>query len=181
MKQAVRIISGVLAFLAILSGTCLLLTAIGWPVSPERMQELIVGMRRMPAVLFTVLFALVLGAAGVFVLYGMIREHSTRRTTALLEQNALGETAVSFASLAQIAERAVKGRSDVSACKTKVYAVGNSIRIDVRVVSSPTVSLMELTHDLQERISTSVTEICGTPVGLVDVTVDQAEPAPKKA
>lgn len=180
MKRAVRILSGIFAFSAILSGTWLILMLIGWPVSPERLKELVEGMRRMPTVLFAIAFALLFGAAGVFVLYGMIREKINRRTSALLEKNALGETAVSFQSLALIAERTVKQRSDVSACKTKVYAIGNSIRIDVRVVSSPTVSLLELTHALQDMINAAITEICGKPVGLVDVTVDQTDISPKK-
>lgn len=175
MKRAVRFLSGTLAFLSVLFAVCLLLAEIGWPVSPERMQELVLELRRMPAVLIILLLALVIGGIGVFVLYGLISERTHRRTTALLEKTALGETSVSFPTLAQIAERVVKGRSDVSSCKTKVYAVGNDIKIDVRVVTSPTVSLVELTRVLQAAISTAVSEICGTAVGDVNVTVDQAE------
>lgn len=181
MKRAVRILTGGLAFLSVLFAVCLLLAAIGWPVSAERMQELVAELRRMPAVLIILIAAFVLGGIGVFVMYGLISERMHRRTTALLEKTALGETAVSFPTLAQIAERVVKARSDVSSCKTKVYAIGNDIKIDVRVVTSPTVSLVELTRALQESINASVTEICGTAVGDVNVTVDQAEIPPKKS
>ena len=97
MKQVVRILSGVLAFLAVVFGVCLLLAAIGWPLSTERMQAWASGIRRMPTVLIVIGSALVLGAAGVIVLYGLFSERLNRRTTALLEQNTLGETSVSFA------------------------------------------------------------------------------------
>ena len=179
MKRSVRILSGVIAFLAVLFGVCMLLTLIGWPVSPERLQELIDGSRRMPTVLFAVLSALLICAGGVFVLYGLIKGRLNRRTSALLEKTALGETAVSFASLAQIAEQTVIRRPDVGSCKIKVYAIGSSVRIDVRVVTSPTSSLLELTHTLQDEIAASIAQFCGTPIGTVDVTVDQTD-APRR-
>lgn len=175
MKLAVRILSGILAFLTLVFGVCLLLTAIGWPVSTERIQTLAGSLRRMPQVLFLVLSAFALIAIAVLILYGMIGEHFNRKTSALLEKNALGETRVSFTTLSQIAERTVKRRSDISSCKTKVHAIGNSVRIEVRVVSSPTVSLLELTHALQDSIASALSEYCGTTVGTVDVTVDQAD------
>jgi hypothetical protein len=181
MKKAVRILSGVFAFLAVVFGICMLLTLIGWPISPEHAQELIIKLRQMPTVLIVIGVALVLSAGGVFVLYGLISERLNRRTAALLEKNAICETAVSFETLAQIAERAAKNRNEVSSCKTKVYAVGNSVRIDVRVVTSPTVSLVKMTRTLQNEVSTMIEEICGTSVGLVDVTVDQTDAAQKRA
>ncbi len=181
MKKAVRILSGVLAFLTVVFGVCMLLVLIGWPVSPERMQELIIQLRQMPTVLIMIGAALLLGASGVIVLYGLISEGLNRRTSALLEKNAYGETAVSFDSLAQIAERAVKNNREVNSCKVKVRAIGSSVRIDVRAATSPTVSLVELTRTLQEEVTARITEVCGTSVGLVDVTVDQTDTAHKRA
>lgn len=175
MKRVVKILSGILAFLTLVFGICLLLTAIGWPVSTERIQTLVGSLRRMPQVLFLVLAAFALIAIAVAVLYGMIGEHFNRRKSALLEKNALGETCVSFSTLSQIAERAVKNRSDIASCKTKVSAIGNSVRIDVRVVSAPTVSLLELTHALQDSIASAILASCGMTVGTVNVTVDQAD------
>ena len=180
MKTAIRILSGILAFFALVIGVSLLLTAIGWPVSTERFQELIAGVRQMPTVLFVVLSAFVSIAIGVIVLYGMIGEGFTRRTSALLEKNALGETYVSYRTLEQIAETAAKNRSEVKSCKTKVHAIGNNVRIEVRVVTAPTVSLLEMTHTLQDEINASILAFCGTAVGSVDVTVDQAVVPPKK-
>ena len=180
MKKTVKILSGVFAFLTVVFGICVLLLLIGWPVSPEHLQEMILNMRRMPAVLIVIGAALILSAGGVFVLYGLIRERVNRRTSALLEQNSLGETAVSFDSLAQIAERVVKGRKEVSSCKTKVYAIGSSIRIDVRVAAAPTASLVEMTRSLQNEISAMIETVCGTPIGLVDVTIDQTDAAQKR-
>ena len=180
MKRTVGILSGIMAFLAIVFGVSLLLTAIGWPISPERFAALIAQARQMPAVLFLVLSALICIAAGIIVLYGMITNRLNRRTSALLEKNALGETAVSFSTLAQIAERTVKDRSDVKSFKTKVYAVGSSIRIEVRAVTAPTVSLLEVTHSLQDEIHAAIRTFCGTDVGTVDVTIDQAELPPKR-
>ena len=180
MKRAVGILSGILAGAAILLGIVLFLTAIGWPITTEGLQEMIMGSRRMPAVLFLVLFAFVCIAVGVLVLYGMIGNHINRRTSALLEKNAFGETAVSFTALSQIVDRTLKNRKDVKNIKTRVYAIGNSIRIDVRAVTSPTVSLLELTHSLQEEIHASILALCGTPIGSIDVTIDQAELPPKR-
>lgn len=181
MKQAVRVFSVILAFLTVLFAVCLVLTMIGWPVSAERMQELVQSMQRMPTVLIVLSAAIVLGGIGVFVMYGLISERMHRRTSAMLEKNELGETAVSFSMLSEITDRAVKSRSDVSSCKTKVYAIGSSVRIEVRVVTAPTVSLVELTRALQNLIRSSIEETCGTAIGDVDVTVDQAELQPKKA
>ena len=181
MKRLVGILSGVLAFLTAVFGVCLLLIAIGWPISTERMQELIASVRQMPAVLILVLAAFVLIAVAVVIMYGLIGAHFNRKTSAVLEKNELGETAVSFATLSQIAERTAKKRSDVLSCKTKVCAVGNSVRIEVRAVTSPTASLLELTHALQNEIAQAVSEQCGKAIGTVDVTVDQAEPSSGRA
>lgn len=180
MKRAVVILSGVLAFFAIVLGASLLLIAIGWPVRTERLQALVAGIRQMPAILLLVVIALVCMAVGIVVLYGMIGNHLNRRTSALLEKNALGDTAVSFTALAQITERTVKNRKDIRSCKVKVYAIGNSVRIDVRAVTSPTVSLLELTHTIQDEIDAAILAFCGIAVGSIDVTIDQAELPPKR-
>jgi hypothetical protein len=175
MKQAVRILSGFLAFFAVVCGVCLLLTAIGWPVSSARMQEIVEGLRRFPSVLFLILAAVVLCAIGTLVLYGLIFARVNRRTSALIEKNGLGETAVSFAALAQTAERVAKAHRDVRSCRTKAYAIGNSVKIEVRVVTAPTVSLLEITHALQDTVAAALNDLCGTEIGTVDVTVDQTE------
>ena len=104
----------------------------------------------------------------------------SRRTSALLEKNALGETYVSFSTLAKIAERTAKSRSEVKSCKTKVRAIGSSVKIEVRVVTAPTVSLLEMTHSLQDEIDAAILSFCGTKVGSVDVTVDQTDSSPRK-
>lgn len=180
MKRAVGILSGVLAFAAVLFGIVLLLVAIGWPITTDGLQEMIVGSRRMPAVLLLVLIALICIALGVIILYGMIGNRLKRRTTALLEKNALGETAVSFAALSQIVDRTLKNRKDVKSSKTRVFAIGSSVRIEVRAVTSPTVSLLELTHSLQDEIHAAIVALCGVSIGSIDVTVDQAEFPPKR-
>ena len=180
MKRTVGILSGILAFAAVAFGVILLLVAIGWPITTEGLQNMIANSRRMPAVLFLVLIAFVCIAFGVIILYGMIGNRLNRRTTALLEKNALGETAVSFAALSQIVESTLKNRKDVKSSRTKVYAIGSSIRIEVRAVTSPTVSLLELTHSLQDEIHAAIVALCGVSIGSIDVTVDQAELPPKR-
>ena len=180
MKRTVGFLSGILAFLAIMLGTGMLLLTVGWPVSPERLQTLVQNAREMPAALFLALAALICMAIGVIVLYGMIWNRLNRRTSALLEQNTLGETAVSFTALNEIVGQTLKRRTDVIKYKTKVYAIGSSIRIEVRAITSPTASLLELTHSLQKEIDTAIRTICGTEIGSIDVTVDQAELSPKR-
>lgn len=181
MKRTVGILSGILAFFALVLGVGIILIVIGWPVSEAQLAALAAQTHRMPGVLILLLVALACIAIGVVVLYGMIGRHLNRRTTALLEKNALGETAVSFSALQEIAERTVKSRGDVRSCKTKVHAIGSSVRIDVRVVTSPTVSLLELTHALQDMIRDAILSLCGTEVAIIDVTVDQADTPQKKA
>ena len=180
MKRTVGILSGILAFAAILFGIVLLLTVIGWPVTTERLQAMLAESRQMPTVLFLVLLAFVCTAIGIIVLYGLIGNHMNRRTIALLEKTALGETAVSFAALAQIVDRTLKNRSDVKSFKTKVYAIGSSVRIDVRAMTSPTVSLLELTHSLQDEIHAAILSLCGMSIGNIDVTIDQADVPSKR-
>ena len=180
MKRTVGILSGVLAFAAILFGIVLLLVAIGWPITTDGLQMMIAGSHQMPSVLIPVLIALACIAIGVIVLYGMIVNRRNRRTAALLEKNTLGETAVSYTALSQIVDRTLKNRIDVKSFKTKVYAIGSSVRIDVRAVTSPTVSLLELTHSLQNEIHAAIAALCGMPIGSIDVTVDQAELPPKR-
>ncbi len=181
MKRTVGILSGILAFFALVFGAVLILIVIGWPISEAQLAALAAQTHRMPGALILLLVAFVCIAIGIVVLYGMIGRHLNRRTTALLEKNALGETAVSFSALKEIAERTVKSRCDVGSCKTKVHALGNSVRIDVRVVTAPTVSLLELTHTLQDMIRDAILTLCGTEVAVVDVTVDQTEAPSKRA
>ncbi len=180
MKRAVGILSGILAGAAVLFGIVLLLAAIGWPITAESLQTMLLGLRRMPAVLFLVLIAFVCIAIGIVVLYGMIVNRLNRRTSALLEKNALGETAVSYTALSQIVDRTLKNRKDVKSFRTKVYAIGSSVRIEVRAVTSPTVSLLELTRSLQDEIHAAIVALCGIPIGSIDVTVDQAELSPNR-
>ncbi len=105
----------------------------------------------------------------------------SRKATALLEKTALGETSVSLEVLGQIAENAVKSNSEVYSCKTKVYTVGNTVRIDVRAVTAAAVSLVEITHVLEDAAKEAILAQCGIPIGIVDITVDQTDAPSKKA
>jgi uncharacterized alkaline shock family protein YloU len=180
MKRTVWVLTGILAFSSIVFGACLLLLAIGWPVTPERFQVLAVEARRMPAVLILIFTALICMAIGIVILYGMIWNRMNRRTNVLLEKTALGETAVSFTALNEIVERTLKNRKDVKNGKVKVHAIGSSIRIEVHAVTAPTVSLYEITHSLQDEIHAAIQSICGVSIGTIDVTVDQAELLPNR-
>lgn len=181
MKRVVRILSGLLAVLAIALVVCALLAVIGWPVPPERMAEIFASARRMPNVLLTVSAALLLAAIGVFTLYALYAERFEKRTAALIERNAMGETSVSFSAIGELVNGLCKGRPDVKECKTSVTALGDQVRILVRVATAPTVSLLELTYALQSEISARVLEVCGAPIGSVDVRVEQTETEPKHA
>lgn len=181
MKRVVRILSGLLAVLAIALAVCALLALIGWPVSPERMNELFLSARRMPNVLLTVSAALLLAAIGVFTLYALYAEYFEKRTAAAIERNDLGETSVAFSAIADMVNDTVRKRSDVKECKTSVTAIGDQVRILVRVVTAPTGSLLELTHALQSEIGARILEVCGVPIGTVDVRVDQTDEEPKHA
>ena len=112
--------------------------------------------------------------------YSMIGKRINRRTSALLEKNSLGELYISFAALTQIVERAVKARSEVKSSKTRVHAIGNSVRIDVRAETSPTVSLPAITHALEDAVNAAILAACGTVVGKTDVTIDQTAGVTKK-
>ena len=175
MKRWVGILSGLLAAAACALCFAVLLVVIGWPVGEARMLEWLTAVRRMPNALFAVLAALAIGAAGVFALYGLFSARFQKRTSAPIERTALGETSVSFEALAALSDRTVKKRNDVKSCKTKVTAIGDDIRISVRVVTTPTVSLLVLTHALQDEIAACIRDVCGVPIGRVDVTVDQTD------
>lgn len=175
MKRTVKILSGLLAVLAVALCVVILLAVIGWPVSEPRMQELLQKMRRLPAVLLTIAAAAAIGAVGVFALYGLFTEHIMRRTSATIDRNALGETSISFGALERLANTAALKHAEVRTSKTKVTAIGDSIRIAIRVVASPTVSLLELTHALQNETASYIRDVCGVSIGKIDVTVDQTE------
>lgn len=181
MKRSVKILSGLLAVLALAACVAALLFVIGWPVGELRMHELLTNARRLPAVLLTVIAALGFGALGVFTLYGLFTEHFTRRTSAVIEKNALGEAGIAFDALALLVDTVVRANESVKSSKTKVSAVGDLVRIDVRVVTKPTVSLVELTHTLQDAIDAHIRTVCGVAVGRIDVTVDQTDEENKPA
>ena len=175
MKRTVKILSGLLAVLAVALCVVILLAVIGWPVSEPRMQELLTSVRRLPTVLLTLLAACGIGALGVFTLYGLFSDHIMRPTSASIAQSALGSAQISFDALTDIANATVRMHHDVKSSKTKVTAIGDQVKIAIRVVTSPTVSLLELTHTLQDDVASRIQEICGVSVGRVDVTVDQTD------
>ena len=181
MKRWVGILSGLLAAAACALGFWILLVVIGWPVGEARLAEWLTGARRMPNALLLIAAALAIGAVGVLVLYGLFSARFAKRTSATIERSALGETSVSFAALEALSNRTAKANGDVRSCRTKVSAIGDDIRIEVRVVTAPTVSLLEITHSLQDAIAACIREVCGVAVGRIDVTVDQTdEPAADK-
>lgn len=175
MKRWIGILSGLLAALACACGTALLLVAIGWPVREPQMHAWLGSMRIMPNVLLIVLLALLIGALGVLTLYGLFSARFERRTSAAIAKNALGETTIAFSALEQLCDRTVRQRSGVKSSKTKVYAVGDEIKISVHVVTQPTESLLALTHALQDAIAERITAVCGVQIGRIDVTVDQTD------
>ena len=174
MKRWVGILSGLLAAAACALGFVLLLIVIGWPVGEARLAAWLTVIRRMPYALLTVLAALLICALGVLTLYSLFGARYERRTSALLGRDELGELSVSFDALAEIANRAVRTRGDVRSCRTKVTAIGDDVRISVRVVIAPSASLLEMTHALQDAVASNIRTLCGVAVGRVDVTVDQA-------
>lgn len=179
MKRIVKILCGLLAVLAVALCVGILLTVIGWPVREVRMQEWVGLIRRFPFVLLTIAAALIIGALGVFALYGLFSEHLERPTASTIEKNALGEISVAHDALETIANRIVNRHDEIKSGKTKIITIGDRVKIAVRVVTSPEVSLLTVTHALQEEIAVRVREICGVSVGTVDVTVDQTDEPPK--
>ena len=175
MKRTVKILCGVLAVLAVALSVMILLTVIGWPVNEPRMQELLHSIRRFPTVLLTIAAAIAIGTIGVFSLYGVFTEHMLRPTSAAIERIASGETSISFTALETLSSAVARKQPDVASCKTKVTAIGDSVRIAVHVVASPTVSLLELSHALQNDITSYIRDVCGVSVGKVDITIDQTD------
>ena len=175
MKRWVGLLSGLLAAAACALGTALLLFVIGWPVREAQMHDWLTQMRTFPAALILVLAAVLIGAAGVLTLYGLFSAHFTRRTSAPIERNELGETAIDFAAVQALCERTAGRRSGVKSCKCKVTAIGEQIFIAVHVVTAPTESLLRLTHALQEEIAQTLHDVCGVSLGKIDVTVDQTD------
>ncbi len=114
-------------------------------------------------------------------LYGLFHGRRNRRDTAPLGKTALGETAVSFTALSQIAQRTAERRPEVRSARTRVSAIGSLIRIEVRVVTGPELSYLEVTHALEDAIAAAITETCGKPIGVVDVTVDQTSDQQKSS
>ncbi len=102
------------------------------------------------------------------------------KKTAVLSRTALGETAISFSALGQLAERAAMRQKGVRACKARAYAVGSGVWIDVHAETPPELSLVEITHALENAIAAELLQICGATVGTVYVTVDQPEKTPKR-
>ena len=181
MKRWVGILTGLLAVAACALSVILLLTVIGWPVRDNRMQEWLHAMRTMPLALLSVLIALVIGAVGALTLYGQFFARFSQRTNATIERNARGETAIAFSALCELCERAAKQHRGVKSCRSKITAIGDEIRISVRVVTAPAESLLALTHALQEEIAAHISDVCGVQIGRIDVTVDQTEEsAPEK-
>ncbi len=109
----------------------------------------------------------------------MIRELFPKKT-AVLNRTALGETAISFAALGQLAEQTARRQKGVLSCRTRAYAVGSSVWIDVHAQTPPELSLIEITHTLEKAIAEELLRICGSTVGTVYVTVEQPEQAPKR-
>ncbi len=175
MKRTVKILSGLLAVLAVALAVCVLLYVIGWPVSETRLIALFTSFRRLPAALLTVFAALLSGALGVFTLYGLFAQHYERRTAASIERNALGETSVAFSALAELANQVVRRHPKVKNSKARVKAIGDMVKIEVRVTTSPANSLLELTRTLQNEIAAHILSVCGVAIGSVDVTVDQTD------
>ena len=179
MKRTVKILCGLLAVLAVALAVCVLLVVIGWPVREARMTEILASIRRFPAALLTILAGLLLGALGVFALYGLFTEHFQKPTSATIDRNALGETSVSFAALADLANQTVRSHEEVKNSKTRVRASGDKVKIAVNVTTSPAVSLLTFTHMLQDEIASRILAVCGVPIGSVDVTVDQTDESEK--
>ena len=175
MKRWVGILSGLLGALSCACSFALLLIVIGWPVREAQMHAWLTTARTMPQALFLAAAALTLGALGVFVLYGLFFTRLNRRTSAPIERDALGETAIAFAAIEELCNRTAREKSDVKSCRTKVTAIGDDVRIDVHVVTAPTVSLLQLTHELQDLLAARIQAVCGAQVGQIDVTVDQTD------
>ena len=181
MKRWIGILSGFLAAAACALSTALLLVAIGWPVRETQMHDWLTRMRAMPQALLLVAAAILLGAIGVLTLYGLFSARFLRQTSAPIERNALGETAIAFTAIEELCDRTARRRSGVRSCRSKVTAIGNEITISVHVVTSPEESLLTLTHALQDELSARIQDVCGVKIGRVDVTVDQTdEPAAEK-
>lgn len=181
MKRWVGILSGLLGALACAFGVALLIVTIGWPVKETQMHAWLTHARTMPQALLLALFALIVGALGVLVLYGLFSAQFDRRTSAPIARDALGETSIAFSALSELSEQTVRSRADVKSCKAKVTAIGDDVRISVHVTTAPSTSLLALTHALQDAIRSRIQDVCGVQVGRVDVTVDQTdEPAADK-
>jgi len=108
---------------------------------------------------------------------GLLRQVMSRvrsqSTLLALTSQPLGSTTVSAAVVGQIARRAAVGVDGVAFASASVTdAPDGSVTVRVRLIAAYGPSIDALADDVRARIVTAIMALCGVPVAIVDVFVD---------
>jgi len=106
-----------------------------------------------------------------FLLLAMAGLSTKKPLRAIIHDTDLGEVRIAFTAVEDLALRAVNKIRGVKEAVVTVEADSNGLSFQVEIVSSPDLSIPQLTMDIRNKLAEYITETVGIPVAGSTVTV----------
>ncbi|MGF7185818.1 vacuolar-type H+-ATPase subunit F/Vma7 [Desulfitispora alkaliphila] len=109
---------------------------------------------------------------GIYTLLSCIKTTPQKPQDAHIETTSLGAVSITIEAIENLVQKTGQGIVGVKEIRPVIKPVEEGVAIYVKVVVNPDVEIVQVTHDLQERIKEAVKKTAGVHVCEVKVLID---------
>lgn len=140
----------------------------GWSPALNLAESVFTPERRM--ILLSTTIALFI--AGVRLMYASVKHGRRAEKVAVIEDNPLGQVRIALTAVESLVSKVVANFTGVREVRPKVIPQPEGIAVQVKLVTVPSVSIPEISQEIQQQVKDKVLEVTGINVSSVRVLVE---------
>lgn len=115
---------------------------------------------------------IILFVAGLRLMFASIKPGKRMEKVAVIEDNPLGQVRIALTAVESLVSKVVANFTGVREVRPKVLTQADGIAVQVKLVTAPSISIPEVSQEIQQQVKERVLEVTGITVNNVRVVVD---------
>ncbi|MEW6447028.1 MAG: alkaline shock response membrane anchor protein AmaP [Bacillota bacterium] len=151
----------------------LILVLAGWQPALDLAKEAGSPQRRELLYVAAVAFLI----AGFRLMIASVKVRRPQSRLALVDDNPLGQVQVALTAIESLVSKVVGNFPGVREVRPKVTQVPHGIAIQIKIVTTPSANIPELSHEIQQQVKNMVKDVTGITTNNVQVLVENISTA----
>jgi uncharacterized alkaline shock family protein YloU len=140
----------------------------GWPPVLQLAENVFTPARQV----IVIAAVIILFAAGLRLMVAAVKPGKRMEKVAVIEDNPMGQVRIALTAVESLVSKVVGNCTGIREVRPKVLTQADGIAIQVRLVTAPSISIPEVSQEIQQQVKDKVLEITGITVNNVRVVVD---------